>query len=174
MTARYQIISSGGVFDHQTKTIVLPGQLGWREYQAALTAGESPLPADEAGMLPLADAIARRVEEINMYSAGLRNRAVRGRSPGELASWAIKLSEARAFLAGGTDADAPTLAAIATIRGITTAALVQKVIDQATPFLMAEAAIDGIRGKHCDAIQAMTDVRDVVTYDWSTGWPAIP
>ena len=176
MSARYQIIASGGVFDHEQRAIVRPVKTSaeWQEYQAWLTAGNTPLPADDVGMLDLAEAKARRVEEINMFSAGLRNRAVRGRSAGEMASWAIKLAEARAFQSGGTDADAPTLAAIATIRGITTAALVQKVIEQAAPFLQAEAAIDGVRGKHCDAIEAATDVRDIIAYDWSTGWPAIP
>jgi hypothetical protein len=176
MTARYQLIAAGGVFDHQTRTNIPPARSNpaWIQYQEWLTAGGVPLPADDAGQLPLAEAIARRVEDINAWSAGLRNKAVAGRSAGEMASWSIKLAEGRAWLASDNPTDAPTLAAIATIRGIPIADLVARVIAQATPFLQAEAAIDGIRGKHCDAIEAMTDVRDVIAYDWQTGWPVIP
>ena len=176
MTARYQLIAAGGVFDHQTRSNIPPSRSSsaWIEYQEWLTAGGVPLPADEGGQLPIADAIARRVEDINAWSAGLRNKAVAGRSSGEMASWSIKLAEGRAWLASGNVADAPTLVAIATIRGITLADLVARVMAQAEPFLQAEAAIDGIRGKHCDAIEAMADVRDVIAYDWTAGWPVIP
>ena len=37
----------------------------------------------------------------------------------------------------------------------------------------AEAAIDGTRGKHSDAIAAMPDVQSIVAYDWHSGWPAL-
>ncbi len=176
MSARYQILATGGVFDHQTRAVVLPDRSSapWQEYQASLTAGDVPLPPDVLGQLPLADAQVARCEEINMYAAGLRNSAIRGRSAGEMSSWSIKVTEARAFVATGLAANAPTLALTATVRGMPLVDLVQRVIDQSAPFLQAEAYIDGIRGKHCDAILAATDVRDVVTYDWHAGWPTIP
>jgi len=174
MAARYQILIAGGVFDHQDRAIVKPGDSAWQSYQEWLTAGNTPLPPDTVGQDDLATAKAKRCTEIDAYAAGLRNQAVRGRSAGEMASWSIKLAEARAYQAASVDASAPTLAAIATVRGITTAAMVAKVVAQATPFLQAEAAIDGVRGKHCDAVASMTDVRDIVTYDWHSGWPVIP
>ena len=176
MTSRYQLIAAGGVFDHQTQRIVPPvrSNAEWRAYQEWLTAGGVPLPPDEVGVLPLAEAKARRIEDINAHAAALRNRAVRGRSAGEMASWAIKLAEARAWQVTPVASSAPTLNAIATIRGITLAALVGKVIDQASPFLQAEAAIDGIRGLHADAIEAAADVPAIVAYDWMAGWPSIP
>lgn len=176
MSARYQILSSGGVWDFQTRAIVLPDRssAAWQEYQSSLTAGETPLPPDVVGQLPLAEAQAARTEEINAYAAGLRNQAIRGRSAGEMASWSIKVAEARAFLASGLATSAPTLALTASVRGMPLADLVSRVVAQSAPFLQAEAYIDGIRGKHCDAVLAMTDVRDVVTYDWHAGWPAIP
>ena len=172
---RYQIILSGGVFDLQTRTVVPPdnSSAAWQDYQSWLTAGNTPLPPSSIGQDDLATSKAKRKAEIDAYAAGLRNAVVRGRSAGEMASWAIKIAEARAYQASGDPAQAPTLAAIATVRGITTASLAQKVLDQATPFLQAEAYIDGIRGKHCDAVDAMLTVPEIITYDWLTGWPAI-
>lgn len=175
MSVRYQLLAEG-VRDHQAKEDIQPDRSSskWQEYQAWVTAGNTALPADALGSLELADAIARRCEEINMYASGLRNAAVRGRSSGEMASWTMKANEARLYTATGAPADAPTLALTAQVRGITLDALVAKVLDQAAPFLQAEAYIDGVRGRHCDAVQAMVDVRDVMAYDWRAGWPTIP
>jgi hypothetical protein len=176
MSVRYQILQSGGVFDFETRTIVLPDQSSdsWKAYQAWLTAGNSPLPPDTIGQDDLATSKLKRQEEIDAYAAGLRNRVVRGRSGGEMASWAIKLNEARAYTSTSDPLQAPTLSAIASIRGITLADLAGRVIANSTPYLQAEAAIDGIRGKHSDAIDAMTTVADIITYDWHSGWPVIP
>ena len=176
MNTRYQILMQGGVFDLESRTIVPPdtSSVAWAEYKAWLTAGNTPLPPSTIGQDDLATSKVKRKSEIDAYAAGLRNKVVSGRSSGEMASWSIKIAEARAFLANGNDdADAPTLANIAEIRGITTASLVQKVLDQAAPFLQAEAWIDGIRGKHCDRIEAMVDVPSIVTYDWMTEWPPV-
>jgi hypothetical protein len=175
MTARYQILQEGGVFDHQTRSIIKPDRstAEWISYQEWLTAGGVPLPPSSIGLDDLATSKAKRCEEINSYAAGLRNKVIAGRSSGEMASWAVKLGEARAYTVSGNPADAPTLATICSVRGITMDALIAKINAQATPFLTAEATIDGIRGKHCDAVEAMTDVRDIVTYDWSTLWPTI-
>ena len=175
MSARYQIIQSGGVFDFETRSIVPPDRSAsaWLEYQAWLTAGNTPLPPDTVGQDDLPTAKLKRQSEIDSYAAGLRNAVVRGRSAGEMASWSIKLAEARAYTASNDLAQAPTLAAIAQVRGITTADMSARVLAQAAPFLQAEAYIDGIRGKHCDAIEAMADARDIITYDWHTGWPQL-
>lgn len=174
--ARYQILMTGGVFDLTTSSIVLPNNSSpaWQAYQEWLTAGNAPLPPDATiGQDDLATSKTKRKSEIDAYAAGLRNKVVRGRSAGEMASWSIKVAEARAYQASSNPAQAPTLATIATIRGITVAALVQKVLDQAAPFLQAEAYIDGIRGKHCDRIDAMVDVASIITYDWMTEWPVL-
>lgn len=172
---RYQIIQSGGVWDLETRSIVPPSASNpaWQAYQSWLTAGNTPLPPSTIGQDDLATSKTKRKAEIDAYAAGLRNAVVRGRSAGEMASWAIKIAEARAYQTSNDPAQAPTLASIATVRGITTASLAQKVLDQATPFLQAEAYIDGIRGKHCDAVDAMLTVAEIITYDWLTGWPAI-
>lgn len=175
MTARYQVIASGGVFDFTTRTIVPPIQSAesWKTYQAWLTAGNTPLPPSTVGMGTLAESKAARCAEIDAYAAGLRNAAVRGRSAAEMSTWSAKLVEARAYSVTPLAISAPLLNSIATVRGITLSDLVAKVLAQSTPFLAVEAAIDGTRGLHCDAVNAKTDVRDIVTYDWSTGWPVI-
>lgn len=176
MSARYQILASGGVYDFSTRSIVLPNRASqhWSAYQTWLTEGNTPLAPDAVGQDDLPTAKQKRQDEINAYASGLRNQVIRGRSAGEMASWAIKLAEARAYAATGNPAQAPTLSTTAAIRGIAIESLVGKVIEQASPFLQAEAEIDGVRGKHCDAIEAMTDVQGIVTYDWHAGWPALP
>lgn len=172
--SRYQLLKEG-VLDLSTKERIKPDKSSkaWREYQEFLTAGGVPLPADTVGADDLATSQTMRKEEIDAYAAGLRNSVVRGRSAGEMASWAIKLAEARAYTVSGDPLQAPTLAAIAQIRCITVADLSARVLANSAPFLQAEAAIDGMRGKHCDAIDAMTDVRDIIVYDWRAGWPVI-
>ncbi len=176
MNARYQILLSGGVFDLETRSIVPPDRssVGWSDYQAWLTSGNTPLPPDAIGQDDLATSKLKRKDEIDAYASGLRNRAIRGRSAGELASWAIKLVEARNYSATGDALQAPMLAAIAAIRGMALADLVGRVITQSALYVQAEAAIDGIRGKHCDAIDAMATVAEIVLYDWHSGWPVIP
>lgn len=176
MGIRYQILAAGGVYDFVNRVIVMPNRAdaAWQEYQTWITEGNSPLPPDAIGQDDLATAKAKRQAEINLFASGLRNTVIRGRSGGEMASWAIKLAEARAYASSGNQADAPTLSTTAAIRGISVEALVGKVLEQAAPFLQAEAVIDGYRGKHCDAVDAMIDVQSIIAYDWHTGWPVIP
>jgi len=191
--ARYQLIASsegGGVLDLVTKTRIRKDQPGWDDYQAALTAGEVPLPVGIDATQDLAAIKARVCADIDSYAAGLRNKVIAGRSAGGMASWALKLLDAMTVAAGQPSPFAAILPAIATglglpetptslngaiaaVRGITEAEHVGKVLAQCAPFMAAEAAIDGMRGKHCDAINAMTDPRDVVTYNWQTGWPSL-
>lgn len=175
MSTRYQLRKEG-VWDFQTSTGIEPrrSSAAWLEYQEWLTAGGVPLPPDSVGEDDLPTSKRKRQDEIDSYAAALRNKAVRGRSVAEMSSWTAKLVEARAYKVSGLAADAPLLTMIAAVRGITTLALADKVIAQATPFLQAEAGIDGVRGLHCDAIEAMTDVRDIIVYDWRAGWPTIP
>lgn len=176
MDIRYQILADGGVWDLQTRTRILPSRSdpAWQAYQRWLTEGGTPLPADSTGQLDLDAAKAARCEEINMFAAGLRNAFVRGRSAGEMAAWALKVNEARNYTQSGDPLDAPMLAMTAGIRGIPLAALVDKVLEQAEPFSQAEAYIDGVRGRHCDAVLTLASVAEVLTYDWRTGWPDPP
>lgn len=190
MTSRYQLLERG-VFDHQTRSNVLPSGAGWADYLQWLTEGGVLLPLDPVGQVTdLAEAKAQRCTEINAYAASLRNKVIAGRSTGEMASWALKLFDAMAVAGSQPSPFAAVLTtlqtalglpstptsynhAVAMVRGITEAQHVALVLAQAVPFMAAEAAIDGNRGKHCDAVNAMTDVPSLVAYDWSTGWPAL-
>lgn len=195
MSARYQIITDtlGGVFDFTTQKRVFPDRSDpkWMEYQAWLTAGGEPMRDDPAGQLPLFDAQMRRCDEINLFAAGMRNTVIRGRSVGELASWVLKLLDALSVQSGIPSVFAPLLPligemmamprvpasindALAWVREITEAEHAGKVVTQAIPALIAETLIDGVRGWHCDKVLKMTDVREVVNYDWRTRWPVIP
>lgn len=191
MSTRYQLLERG-VFDHQTRAVVLPSDPAWAEYQQWLTEGGVLLPLDPVGQIAdLATAKTQRCNEINAYAASLRNKAIAGRSTGEMASWALKLFDAMAVAGSQPSPFAAVLSALQTalglpvtptsynhavamVRGITEAQHVNLVLAQAVPFMAAEAAIDGNRGKHCDAINAKTTIPDIVTYDWSIGWPVIP
>lgn len=190
MTTRYQLLDRG-VFDHQNRVVVLPGSAGWGEYHDWLTGGGVLLPLDPVGQASdLAEAKVQRTAEINAYAASLRNRVVAGRSVGEMASWALKLFDAMAVAGSQPSPFASVMSslqtalglpstptsynhAVATVRGITEAQHVNLVLAQAVPYLAMEAVIDGIRGKHCDAINAMADVESIITYNWHTGWPTI-
>lgn len=121
----------------------------------------------------LDDAKAYRCDEVSAWAKRLRDKVINSISAGEMASWPIKLSEAAKFAATGKDSDAPMLTAEATARGISTAALVQKVGGNATVFAGLEAEIGGIDGKHRDAIKALKTFEEVSHYDFSAGWPEV-
>lgn len=188
--ARYQFLADGGVWDLQRRARVLrDGSAAWDEYQTALTKGEVPLDPDPIGQLSLDEAKANRIADINAYAAARRNAVVRGRSAAEMAGWAIKLVDALAVMSRQPSPFAPILPsigemlglevrsinhALGSIRGITEEEHAGKVIAQAVPSLVVEVLLDAVRGKHCDAIEAMTDIRDLLLYDWLAGWPKVP
>jgi hypothetical protein len=119
----------------------------------------------------LAQAQAAKKAEVNALAKQLRDKAIAAVSPGEMASWPIKLSEAAAFAAGGTNT--PMLAAEAAIRGITVAQIVAKVGGNSTTFAALEAQIGGNDGRHRDLIDALATFEEVNGYDYSAGWPEI-
>lgn len=186
---QYQLLDEG-VFELSSRTIVRKGDPNWSEYQSWLTQGGILLPKDSVGQQDLITAKANRTAEIDSFAASLRNKIIAGRSAGEMAAWTIKLFDAMSVLSAQPSPFTPILAslqttlglpitptsynhAISMVRGITETAHATKVVSQAVPFLAAEAAIDGARGKHNDAINAMLTVPEIITYDWSTGWPAL-
>jgi len=112
-------------------------------------------------------------DEIKDHAEALLVRANRRTAPAEMAMWADKLAEAKAYTASGNAADAPYLALEATDRGVTLAALVTRVLNKADAAKRIEAAISGISGKHCDAIDARTTAAQIVAYNWRAGWPVV-
>lgn len=123
---------------------------------------------------PLADTRAEVCARINAHARALRDAAVAGISPAEMAGWAIKRAEAAAYTASGNAADAPVLAAEAAARGVTLSAIVLRVSANALALAMLEAAIAGVSGKHRDAVNALGTFGAVLGYDYSAGWPVLP
>jgi hypothetical protein len=116
--------------------------------------------------------ITAKLIEIDRLAKSKRDSIVADYSPGEMASWPIKRGEALAYQSAMTpsDAIAPSLAVEAAIRGISTAALVGKVLANSEILTGLEAAIAGNAGKHRDAVSVMTATA-ARNYDISTGWP---
>lgn len=116
--------------------------------------------------------ITAKLIEIDRLAKSKRDAIVADYSPGEMASWPIKRGEALAYQSAvnPTDAIAPSLAVEAAIRGISTAALVGKVLANSEILTGLEAAIAGNAGKHRDAVSVMTATA-ARNYDISTGWP---
>lgn len=103
----------------------------------------------------------------------LRDVAISAYSPGEMASWPIKLSEAAAYTATRDESVAPMLMAECRIRGITLDEMMNKVGSNASEFSRLEVMISGIDGKHRDAINALGSFEAVAGYDFSAGWPEV-
>lgn len=120
----------------------------------------------DVAFLTLAEAQANRAAVIDLVAASLRNQVTYGTSPAEMASWPLKLAEANA--GGG-----PMLALEAQYRGISEAALVQLVLDQASQLSAIEAHIAGVSGKHRDAIDALGTIEEVCNYDTQADWPGV-
>lgn len=190
-TPLYQSIDDplGGVWDLVNRRRIRKGEPGWDIYQAYLSSGGVVLDADPVGQLAdLATAKAARVADINNKAAAARNRVMRGKSPWEGISWTIKLFDALAVKAGNASPFGPILpalataiglgqtpnsvnAAIAAVRGITEMQQVDKVLADAVQALAIETLLDGQRGKHADATLTQATMGDLLTYNWTTGWP---
>jgi hypothetical protein len=147
----------------------------WTSYRANVArTGVELIVVGAPPVMTLESVIAARRAESDRLAASIRDAVVAGTSAAEMASWAIKLAEAKKFAASEDPADAPCLVAEAGFREITVAALVDKVQANGVVLAGLEAQIAGINGKHRDALAAMTDVADVVAYDITAGYPELP
>lgn len=107
-----------------------------------------------------------RIDLVYFIALTLRNKATTGTSPAEMASWPLKLAEANA--GGGS-----LLALEAQYRGISEAALVAKILASAAQLSALEAQIAGVSGLHADAIEALTTIEEVRSYNMISGWPEV-
>jgi len=124
-----------------------------------------------ATVYPVGDAANCVCKHIEALATAKRNAVVAPYSPGEMAAWPIKRTEALAYQDSGNPTDAPNLNAEAQSRGITLATLAQKVIADAQRFSGIEAAIAGASGRHRDDVRALTTHEQIMAYDYTTGWP---
>lgn len=109
--------------------------------------------------------------EIDAHAAALRNAATASYSPAEMASWALKVLEAREYRSGRPQ-NTPMLSMEATARGADVSSIISRVEANATALSTLEAGISGAAGKHKDAIDALSTVAEVYAYNWRVGWPA--
>lgn len=112
-------------------------------------------------------------ELILQKGKNLRDEKLQSVSPGEMASWYMKLAEARVFSKTGNAEDAPALALEAQVRGVSLADLCALVDANAQALSSLEAVIAGNEGRHKDAVKLLQSFDAVAEYDYSTGWPAI-
>lgn len=120
----------------------------------------------------VAQARSAKKAQASAHAKMLRDRVISGFSAGEMASWPLKLTEARAFQADPL-ANCPLLSIEANQRGVPLAQLVTRVLDNATTFASIEASIAGREGFHRDIIDALATFDDVASYDFLTGWPQV-
>lgn len=120
----------------------------------------------------IANARNAKKADISAHAKALRDHVISDFSVGEMASWTLKLSEARAFQAD-PNASCPLLAIEAYQRGVPLAQLVRRVLDNSTTFASIEAAIAGREGFHRDIVDALATFDEVNAYDFSTGWPQL-
>jgi len=176
---RYQQLRQGGVYDYDTGQTIKRGDDGWDEYQAWLSSGNKALPPVDK-ITTLEEARADIKSAISDYAASLRNKTTLGISPAEIMAWTYKFLEAEKIVGYGAQT---TLATIqksnpriweeAEYRGIDARDLAKKIWQKGAAFYKTEAHISGISGKHADAVDALDDVRDVLFYDWLSGWPEV-
>lgn len=110
-------------------------------------------------------------QKIEALATKKRNIVIAPFSAGEMSSWPIKRAEATLYNQTLNSSDAPYLSNEAAIRGVTLSTLVSKVITDATRFSNIEAAIAGTSGRHRDTVKSFTTFEQVMTYDYTTGWP---
>lgn len=121
----------------------------------------------------LADAQAEVCARIAAHATQLRDAAVAGISPGEMAAWPIKRAESAAYVTSGDPANAPLLSAESMARGVSLAVMIDKVDGNAIRLATLEALIAGTDGRHRDAVRSLTTFEAVSAYNWTQGWPEL-
>lgn len=112
-----------------------------------------------------------RCNEVALHARNLRDALMWLTSPFEAGSWPLKLTEARAYLAGGDAAAATILGPEAQRRGLSLQNLCGLVVANASAVAPLESLIAGTDGAHRDAIRQLASFEAVLSYDASTGWP---
>lgn len=100
---------------------------------------------------------------IDAHARALRDAAVAGISPAEMAAWPIKLAQAQAGAGAMIEMEAAA-------RGVPLTDLIAKILAKAAAMAALEASIAGTAGRHQDAVRAAADP---AAYDWSAGWPEV-
>lgn len=120
------------------------------------------------------DKIKYYVNEIDKIATKVRNLIVADISPGEMAAWPIKRTEALAYGVDPSEASAPGLAIEAARGDIPLADLVAKVLFKADLFIQLESDVAGRCRALQNAVKTTTTVEELLAIDLNSGWPNIP
>lgn len=165
--------ADGVVYDayrHTSVDAVAPPHVIAGEWRY-VNGGFRPVNFTEAEINAAKLAAIRRAQKI---ADGLRDKIIAGAHPMEVQGWIAKATEALANAADPRDdAKFPMIKLEAAARGVAPDALVAKIAAKRAALINAEAAIEGARGRHKDAIRAMATVDELDAYDITTGWPVI-
>ena len=133
--------------------------------------GFRPVNFTEAEIIAAKDAAIRRAQKI---ADGLRDKIIAGAHPMEVQGWIAKATEAQAYADDPRDdAKFPMIKLEAAARGVAPDQLASKIAAKRAALINAEAAIEGARGRHKDAIRALNAIAEIDAYDINTGWPVI-
>lgn len=173
MSARYEL-RNVGVFDRDAGVAIAPATDPHRwfgEYLPWLAQNNAPdpMPLEQPS---LAEALEAKIAAIEEFATQTRRRITGRASAQEMASWAVKLEQTRAFYKG--DSAYPMLIAEAAARGVTVDAIAGRIQKNATDFSMAEARIAGVSGRHKDAVRSIEKIELLLAYDVTAGWPFQP
>lgn len=132
------------------------------EYKAALAAQVAPPTIAQLKQQILA--------QINAHAEQLFSQLTAPYPTSEALTWPYKLKEAEAFKASGDPNNAPKLAVEAASRGVSLTDLAQTIVTKSEQYQIRCAQICGVRGKHSDAIAALSTSEELQAYDWQGGW----
>jgi hypothetical protein len=168
---RYEL-RDRGVWDTETAEHLVAGHPRWPEYEDWLKVqGNTPGPAPAPAAVTRSEALARKLSEIDEIAGSARQRITGPVSPQEMASWSVKLQQARAFTESAPETDYEMITIEAQARGVETIDIASRVISNAQAYSAAEARIAGTAGKHRDAVRALAERDDILAYDVTTDWP---
>jgi hypothetical protein len=139
--------------------------VGWLYQDGAFTEPHAAEP-----QVSLTDAIASVKTQIYDHARSILDGAIEQYGRGELASWERKEQEAKAVLSLGNATESPSLAIEAAAAEIPIEQLAQIIVAKANGYRNLAAKVTGNRTKHVAAIESMTMVEAVMSYDWSNGW----
>lgn len=159
-----------------------PGNRFWDEYQTWLSVGNVPLAADsELDFYPKTVEEAKsHIQQLIVDLAAKKQEAlVEGYSPTEQSTWDYKEREARAYLETGNIEECKYLKAEAiAMTGVTdeiaignvTQQLAHVIVSKAEHMRLASSIISGTRARKWNEVEAMLDVKEIMSYPVESGW----
>lgn len=119
------------------------------------------------------DAIAHQKTVIKDRARVYYDKLIEPYSAGEMSQWDTLRYEALYYTQTNDPDTCPTIKKEAEDRGIEIQALVSKIMDKSALFRGVRSAIAANSGRHRDIVSTLTDLGEVIAYDFSGGWPLL-